>query len=149
MEDFVEDLANGQLTEVKIVLTSVIAALAVYQVALMAVGWGKVRLPFLHARAASASHRAVGDTIVPITLLVSIMCLAYFGIEDGIEHARPGQETVVVIHVASGFLLGAVLALKIAIVRWWHGLSRFLPVLGLSVLGLFVVAWVTSAGAYL
>ncbi len=79
MEDLVEGPANGNVTEVKVVLASVVVALAVYQVFLMAVGYGKLRLPFLNASPASSTHRTVGDTIVVITLLVAFMCVAYFG----------------------------------------------------------------------
>ena len=49
MEDLVEDLTRGNVTEVKVVLASVVAALAVYQVVLMSVGYGKLRPPFLGA----------------------------------------------------------------------------------------------------
>jgi hypothetical protein len=42
-----------------------------------------------------------------------------------------------------------VLALKIVVVRWWHSMGRFLPVLGLSVLALFALTWATSAGDFL
>lgn len=56
---------------------------------------------------------------------------------------------VVALHVAAGFALAAVLSLKIVVVRWWHSLGRFLPYLGGSVLALFLVTWLTSAGMYL
>ncbi|MFN2488242.1 MAG: DUF6529 family protein [Actinomycetota bacterium] len=108
MEDLVETLAGGNVTEVKVVLASVVAALAAYQVFLMAVGYGKLRLPFLGAKPASFTHRAVGDTIVVITIAVAFMCLAYFGFEDG----DSGEETRTAVHVAAGTLLLAVLALK-------------------------------------
>ena len=75
----VEGLAQGNVTEVKVVLASIVAALAVYQVVLMAVGYGKLRLPFLKPKAASFTHRATGDAIVLITLIVAFMCIAYFG----------------------------------------------------------------------
>ena len=39
--------------------------------------------------------------------------------------------------------------MKIAVVRWWHGMSRFLPVLGICVLLLFAVTWASSAGDFL
>jgi hypothetical protein len=42
-----------------------------------------------------------------------------------------------------------VLAFKIAVVRWLHGLSRLLPVLGLSVWILFGITFGTSAGDFL
>jgi Family of unknown function (DUF6529) len=122
-----------------VVLASVVTALAVYQVALMAVGYGKVRPPFLGAGPASATHRAVGDTIVVVTLVVAGACLSYYGFDDdGGAHA------------IFGTALLAVLGLKIAVVRWGgSGISRFLPLLGLSVFTLFAITWTTSAGSFL
>jgi hypothetical protein len=149
MDDLIEQITGGHVTEVKTVLTSIVAALAFYQVLLMAVGYGKLRLPFLSAKAASFSHRSIGDTVAIITAVVAFMCLGYFGIEDGIEHAAEGEQGRVALHVVFGFSLLGVLGLKIAVIRRWHGLGRFLPALGLSVLALFVLTWLSSAGHYL
>jgi hypothetical protein len=82
MEDFADAITQSNIPQVNTVLTSVITALAVYQVAMMAVGWGKVKLPFLKPRAASFAHRSVGDVIVPIALLVGWICYAYYGFDD-------------------------------------------------------------------
>jgi hypothetical protein len=126
------------VAEVKVVLASVVAALAVYQVVLMAVGYGKLRVPFLGAGPASASHRAIGDTIVLVTLVVAGACLSYYGFDDdGGAHAIFGT-----------VLLGT-LALKVAVVRWGLGVSRLLPLFGLTVFALFAITWVTSAGDFL
>lgn len=76
MEDFVDGLARGNVAQVKTVLASIVLLLAAYQVTLMAVCYGKLRLTFLKPKAASFAHRAVGDTIVAITLLVA--CITYF-----------------------------------------------------------------------
>jgi hypothetical protein len=40
-----------------------------------------------------------GYAIAPITALVGVMCVGYFGISEGIEHAREGQEGIVTLHV--------------------------------------------------
>lgn len=141
MEDLVTSITNGYVTEVKIVLTSIVAALAIYQVFLMAVGYGKVRLPFLKGAPASRAHRAIGDSIVAVTIVVGLICLAFFGFED--EGDRAG------FHVVVSFVLVAALALKIAVIRWWRSMSRFLPLLGISVLALFLMTWWSSSGAYL
>jgi uncharacterized protein DUF6529 len=74
MEDFVEGLARGNVAQVKTVLASIVLILAAYQLALMAVGYGKLRLPFLKPKAASFAHRAVGDTTVAITLRLAARC---------------------------------------------------------------------------
>lgn len=137
MADLIAELTRGNTTEVKVVLTSVIAALAVYQVVLMTVGWGRVKVGFLSQGAASGAHRAVGDTIVVLTLFVSIACLSYFGWDDGGLHA------------VAGVTLIAALAFKIAVVRWWHGLSRYLPHIGSTVFLLFILTFAASAGEFL
>ena len=145
MEDFVEELARGNVTEVKVVLASIVLALAVYQVFLMAVVYGKLRLPFLASRPASFTHRAAGDTIVVITVIIAFMCLSYFGIEDG----ESDEEMRAALHVVAGSSLLAVLTLKIVVVRWWHRMGKWLPALGLTVFLLFALTWLTSAGDFL
>ena len=65
------------------------------------------------------------------------MCLSYFGFEEAGVHA------------VAGIALLAVLALKIAVLRRWHGLGRYLPVLGIMVFVLLGVTWLTSAGDFL
>ena len=149
MDDLVDELARGNVAQVKTVLASVIVALALYQVVLIAVGYGKIKVPFLKPKPASFTHRTVGDAIVALVAVVAFMCLAYFGIEDGIEHARDEESGRAAIHVVAALMLLGVLTLKIVVVRWWHSAGRFLPFIGLSVLGLLIVTWVTSAGNYL
>ena len=146
MEGLVEQLTRGNVTEVKVVLASVVLGLACYQVFLMAVGYGKLKVPFLKPKAASFTHRAGGDVIVIVTLLVGLMCLAYFGLEDSGHH---GEDDFSGLHALAGFVLVGALALKVVVVRWWHGLGRFLPVLGLSVFVLFWLTWLTSSANYL
>ena len=149
MDDWIESITGGHVTEVKIVLTAIVAALAFYQVFLMAVVYGKLKLPFLHGKPASRAHRAIGDSVVSITLLVGLMCLGYFGVEDGYEHAPAGEQDRVLWHIVVTFALFGVLALKIIVLRWWHSMGKYLPLLGLSVLALFIASWVTSSAAYL
>lgn len=149
MDDWVDTMTRGNVPQVKTVLASVLLALAVYQVTMMAVGYGKVKLPFLKPKAASFAHRSVGGVIVPITFLVGLMCLAYFGVEDGIEHAADDEGGRAAFHVVVGSLLLLAVALKVVVVRWWRSLDRFLPHLGITVLVLFALTWITSAGDYL
>jgi hypothetical protein len=149
MEDLVDTITRSNVPQVKTVLTTVITVLAVYQVVMMAVGWGKLKLPFLKPRAASFAHRSVGDVIVPILLLVAWMCYAYYGFGDGPDHAYDEEETRATIHAWAGAALLVVIGLKIVVIRWWKGLNRFLPHFGITVFALLVVTWVTSAGDYL
>jgi hypothetical protein len=138
MEQLIDDLTFGNVYEVKTVLASVAAALAVYQLVLIAIGYGKLRPRFLASPAASLTHRASGDVIVVLVVIVALACLAHFGFDDD------GG-----LHRFTGALLLGVLALKIAVIRWWHGLGRLLPVLGTCVFVLLALTWLTSAGHFL
>jgi hypothetical protein len=132
------DLVQGNPTEVKVVLASVATALAVYQLVLAAVFYRKLRPAFLDAEPAAFTHRTSGDTIAVLLIVVAIMCLSYFGLEDdGAFHA------------VTGFLLLLVLAVKVVVIRWWHAAGRFLPALGLTVFVLLVSTWASTAGAFL
>jgi hypothetical protein len=138
MSDAMIWATRGNLPDVKVVLASILAALALYQALLMAVGYGKLRPRFLGPAPASRAHRAIGDAAVVIALLTSAACLSYFEIEDD----NLG-------HVSAASALLIVLAFKIAIVRRWLPGDRLLPWLGTAVLILFLLTWATSAARYL
>jgi uncharacterized protein YacL len=138
VEQLIDDLTFGNVYEVKTVLASVAAALAVYQLVLIAVGYGKLRPRFLASPVASLTHRASGDVIVVLVAVVALACLGHFGFDD---HGR--------LHQVTGAALVVVLAFKIAVIRWWHDLGRLLPVLGTCVFVLLALTWLTSAGHFL
>lgn len=138
MEEFVLGLTRGNVSEVKIVLATLVALLAAYQVALMAIGYGKVRLPFLKPLPASKAHRAIGDSIVAVTVTVAIMCIGYFGFEDDS-----------VAHILLACALLAVLGFKILVVRRLHRLGHLLPALGITVFLLFWATWLSAAAEHL
>ena len=138
MEGLIDSVTRGNPTEVKVLLASVALSLAIYQLVLIAVGYGKLRPPFLAAAPASRTHRAVGDTIAVLLVVTALMCVGYFGLEDDAS-----------LHMIAAIALLSVLALKIAVIRWWHALGRFLPALGISVWLLLALTWVTSAGDFL
>jgi hypothetical protein len=121
-----------------VLLASVALALAVYQLVLIAVGYGKLRPRFLEARPAASAHRAVGDTIAVLLVVTAVMCVGYFGFEDDAT-----------LHVIAAVSLLTVLSLKIVVVRWWHSMGRLLPGLGVSVWLLLALTWITSAGDFL
>lgn len=137
MEQLIDDLTRGNVTEVKVVLATVILALAIYQLLLAAVAYGWVRLPFLESGTASWTHRASGDAIVVLAILVATACLSYYGFEDGGAHA------------VFGCVLLGLLAIKVLAVRAGGRASRLLPILGASVFILFGLTWLTSAGDFL
>jgi uncharacterized protein DUF6529 len=135
VEDLIDSLTRGNVTEVKVLLASVALGLGVYQLVLAAVGYGRLRMPVLGSKAAFFSHRALGDVILVLVVLTAIACIAYFGAEDDY-----------LLHVVAGSALLGVLALKVIVVRWIPRLGGLLPVLGVSVFLLLALTWATSAG---
>ena len=134
MEDTFESVMRGNVASVKTVLTTVALALAVYQLALIAVAYGRVRVPALAAPSAGFAHRAMGGTIAALLAFLAVVCLAVYGFEDDM-----------MVHNIAGAALIALLVAKIAVVRWGLGLSRGLPLFGLTVFALLAVTWATSA----
>lgn len=74
MEDVVESLTRGNVTEVKVLVASVALALALYQLVLIAVVYGKLRTGVVEAAPAGMAHRASGDTIALLLVIVGVMC---------------------------------------------------------------------------
>ncbi len=121
-------------------LATVVTVLAVYQLTLIAIAYGRLRPPFLDGGVAGRAHRTVGDSIVAIAFLVATMCVSFYGFEAEEDSS---------LHVVAGTALLVALALKIVVVRWWHGLGGMLPYLGTTVFVLFALTWATSAGDFL
>jgi hypothetical protein len=102
------------------------------------VGYRKLRPSFLAAPPAFTTHRATGDVIATILIVVGVMCVSYFEVEDD-----------KVTHAVAGSALLAVLALKVMVVRRGGALGRLLPALGITVFLLLAVTWATSAATIL
>jgi hypothetical protein len=137
VEDLIENLTRGNVTEVKVVLATVVFALAAYQLVLAAVSYGKVRPRFLEAGPATWAHRAAGDTLLVLAVLVAIACVSFYGFEEGGAHA-----------VFGCLVLGA-LALKVLAVRIGGSSSPLLPWIGGALFVLFTATWLSSAGDFL
>ena len=135
MEDLVVDLTRGNPGSVKSVLASVVLALAMYQVLLAAIGYRK--LPLISAKAAFSTHRASGDAIVVLIVVVALMCLAVFGFEG--DYA---------LHIAAAIGALTVLAIKITVLRTGKG-GQLLPYLGTLLFLLLAVTWFTVAPDFL
>jgi Family of unknown function (DUF6529) len=135
VEDFVENITRGNPGSVKSVLASVILALAAYQLILAAIGYRK--LPLIDAKPAFFTHRASGDAIAVLLVLVALACLAVFGLEDDY-----------VLHGGAGIGAVAVLTIKICVVRTGIG-SRYLPYLGITLFALLALTWFTVTPDFL
>jgi ABC-type uncharacterized transport system permease subunit len=135
MEDFVESITRGNPGSVKSVLASIIVALAAYQLILAAIGYRK--LPLIDAKPAFFTHRASGDAIAVLLVLVALACLAAFGLEDDY-----------LLHGAAGIAAVAVLAIKVCVVRTGIG-GRYLPYLGITLFALLALTWFTVTPDFL
>ena len=135
MEDFVENLTRGNPGSVKAVLASVVLALAAYQLILAAIGYRK--LPVIDAQPAFFTHRASGDMIAILFVIIALMCVAVFGFEDDYR-----------VHGWAGMAAVLVLAAKIAVIRSGRG-GRFLPVLGITLFTLIAITWLTVTPDFL
>src|SRR3954451_3473925 len=98
VEDFVENITRGNPGSVKTVLASVVLALASYQLILAAIGYRK--LPVIDAKPAFFTHRASGDMIAVLVVIVALMCLGAFGLDGEYAfHAVAGFATVTVLAI--------------------------------------------------
>lgn len=139
---FIDQLSGGQVTSVKVVLTTVLVVLAVYQLCLAAVFYKKVRVPILAGRVAAVTHRSSGDAICVVVVLIGLMCVSGYELGDALEH----RGARVAAHVVVSTLLVVVLASKVLVVRFGgKRISRLLPYFGGSVLLLLFGSWATSS----
>jgi hypothetical protein len=136
VEDLVDSITRGNPGSVKTVLTSVVFALMAYQVVLAAIGYRK--LPVMDAKPAFFTHRASGDALVVIMVIVALMCLAAYGFEDDSSA-----------HFLAGVALGVALAVKISVIRFFPRAGGLLPYLGVTVFVLLAVTWFTSVPGFL
>ena len=135
MEDLVVDLTRGNPSSVKTVLASVVLALAVYQLLLAAIGYRK--LPVGTPGPAFLTHRASGDMLAVLIVVVAVMCLSVFGFEGDY-----------LLHMVAAIGSLVVLGVKIAVVRSGKG-GQFLPYLGTLLFLLLAVTWFTVAPDFL
>ena len=90
MEELIETVTRGNVAEVKAVLASVAAGVAIWQVALMVVGYGKVELRALDPAPATRAHRAIGDALLVVIVTAAVMCVGYFGLEEAFGGGSEG-----------------------------------------------------------
>jgi hypothetical protein len=135
MEDLVVDLTRGNPSSVKTVLASVVLALAVYQLLLAAIGYRK--LPVGKSGPAFLTHRASGDMLAVLIVVVAVMCLSVFGFQGDY-----------LLHMVAAIGSLVVLGVKIAVVRSGKG-GQFLPYLGTLLFLLLAVTWFTVAPDFL
>ncbi len=137
---FFTRLAGGDLLLLKVIVATIVFALAGLQVFMAARFWGKSEVPGIAQDLAAKIHRLNGRVALPLATLVALTCLA--------GPAGPTSPTRVLLHSLFGTALFAVLATKFTILRVLRRGDRFVPYLGATVFLLFGGLWATSVFQY-
>lgn len=137
---FLNDITGGELLLWKVVLSTIVFALAGLQVALAARLWGATGFPDTSPAVAATVHRWSGRVAVLLSLVVGFACLA--------GPAGATSPTRVVLHTVFGSLLFAVLAAKFLVLRVVASGARYLPVVGVGLFLAFAAVWATSVADY-
>lgn len=137
---FLNDLTGGELLLWKVVLSTVVFALAGLQVAMAARLWGATGFPGTTPATAAAVHRWSGRAAVVLSLVVGFACLA--------GPAGATSPTRVALHTAFGSLLFAALAAKFLCLRVVASGARYLPAVGVGLFLSFAAVWATSVADY-
>ena len=87
---------------------------------------------------AAWTHRASGDTIAVLLIVVAIMC-----------PRTSGSRTTAPSTPSPASCSCSCWRVKVVVIRWWHAAGRFLPVLGITVFVLLAATWASTAGAFL
>lgn len=134
------DITGGELLLWKVVLSTVVFALAGLQVAMAARFWGVTGFPGVSPAVAATVHRWSGRSTVLLAVIVGFACLA--------GPAGATSPTRVLLHTVFGSVLFAVLAAKFLLVRVVRAPDRLLPGVGIALFLSFAAVWATSVADY-
>jgi hypothetical protein len=136
---FLNDATGGHLLAWKVVVTSLVFALAGLQVALAARFWGVGGLP-IRVDVAEAVHRWSGRVLLVLAVLVAFSCL--------IGPAGPTSPARVVAHSLFGSALFVLLIAKFALLKLVRTGRQWLPLAGILLFLSFFAVWATSVADY-
>ena len=139
-------LGFNTVIDMKVVVSTVIGALAVLQVigALWMYGKLGVKAPPWLGKA----HRISGATALLLSVFVAYHCLWALGLESGTLENGEKVPTRTVVHGVLGCAVIGALVVKVVAVRSRRAPGWFLPVAGGLLFTLLVVVVLTSAGWY-
>lgn len=140
------DLGFRTVIEMKVVVSTVIAALAVLQLAGALWLYGVVG-PRAPAWLGSV-HRATGALALLLTVFVGYSCLWALGLEYGTLHTGEPVPARAVVHGVIGCAVFGAVVVKVVAVRSRRAPGWFLPVAGGLLFSLLVLAVLTSAAWY-
>src|SRR5260370_40687865 len=134
------DITNGDLLLWKVILTTIVIALAGLQVALAAGFYEVATLPGIPPATATRVHRVSGRIAIGLGLVVAFTCLA--------GPAGPTSPTRVLLHSIFGTLVFVILTLKFAVLKVLRSGGGALPYIGTALFLGFAAIWATSLADY-
>jgi hypothetical protein len=140
MIKFLNDVTGGQLLLWKVVVTSIVFALAGLQVAMAARFWGRPFLVSLSPGAAVRVHRMSGRLALTLGVLVALTCI--------VGPAGPLTPTRVALHSILGVLVFAVLTAKFLVLKVLRQGDNILPLIGSVLFLTFGAIWATTVADY-
>ena len=133
--------------DMKVVLTTVVAVLALLQV--LGGLWMYGRLGVAAPSWLGPAHRTVGTTALLLSVFVAYHCLWSLGLETGRFHDGSKVPLRTVVHGVLGCAVFGAVVVKVAAVRARRAPVWFLPLAGGLLFALLIAAAATSAGWYL
>jgi hypothetical protein len=140
MINFLNDITGGHLLLWKVVLTSIVFALAGLQVAMAAQFWGRPLLAGVSGGTAVRVHRTSGRLALTLGVLVALTCI--------VGPAGPLSPTRVALHSLFGILVFTVLAVKFLLIKVLRQGDSVLPLIGTLLFLTFGAIWATSVADY-
>jgi len=140
MINFLNDMTGGHLLLWKVVLTSVVFALAGLQVAMAARFWGRPLLVSLSPGTAVRVHRTSGRVALTLGVLVALTCI--------VGPAGPLSPTRVALHSIFGIAVFTALTVKFLLIKVLRQGDSVLPLIGSLLFLAFGAIWATSVADY-
>ena len=140
MIKILNDATGGHLLLWKVVLTSVVLALAGLQVAVAARFWGRPSVIVVSPGTAVRIHRASGRLALTLGVIVALTCI--------VGPAGPLSPTRVALHSIFGVLVFAILAAKFLVLKVLRTGGNALPFIGSALFIAFGAIWATSVADY-
>lgn len=137
---WLNDITDGNLLLWKVVLATVVFALAGLQVAMAARFWGVAPALPVSGGTAVKVHRVSGRVALLLAVIVAFSCL--------VGPAGPTSPTRVLLHSIFGALAFVVLTAKFAVLKVVRRGDKYLPLLGSLLFLTFGAIWATSVADY-
>jgi hypothetical protein len=140
MIKILNDATGGHLLLWKVVLTSIVLALAGLQVAAAARFWGRPSLLAVSPGTAVRIHRTSGRLALTLGVIVALTCI--------VGPAGPLSPTRVALHSIFGILVFVILTAKFLVLKVLRTGGDALPFIGSALFLAFGAIWATSVADY-